>query len=90
MTEEYVGSFETEFGLRHNLTKYILRNGVEVILNEEEMEELFGGSKLGSEIVSLKAENQKLEHQKEYYRGLILDFKSVLNQMEKVRWENLL
>ena len=85
MTEEYVGSFETEFGLRHNLTKYILRNGVEVILNEEEMEELFGGSKLGSEIVSLKAENQKLEHQKEYYRGLILDFKSVLNQMEKVR-----
>ena len=85
MTKEYVGSLETEFGLRHNLIKYILSNGIEVILNEEEMEELFGGSKLGSEIVSLKAENQKLEHQKEYYKGLILDFKSVLNQMEMVR-----
>ena len=85
MIAEYIGSVETEFGLRHNLTKYILRNGVEVILSDDEMKELFEDSKLGKEIQSLKAENQKLEHQKENYRGLILDFKSVLSQMEKVK-----
>ena len=85
MIKEYVGSFETEFGLRHNLTKYILRNGVEVILSDDEMEELFKGSKLGSEIEILQSENMKLAHQKENYRGLILDFKSVLSQMEKVK-----
>ena len=81
MIKEYVGSFET----KHNCTKYTLSNGIEIILNEGEIEELFKGSKLGKEMEILKAENQKLEHQKEYYRGLILDFKSVLNQMEKVR-----
>ena len=85
MTKEYIGSVETEFGLRHNLTKYILRNGVEVILNDDEMEELFKYSKLGRELENLRAENQKLESQKEYYRGLILDFKSVMNLMEKVK-----
>ena len=85
MIKEYVGSFETEFGLRHNLTKYVLRNGVEVILNDDEMEELFKGSKLGSEIEILQSENMKLAHQKENYKGLILDFKSVLSQMEKVK-----
>ena len=85
MIKEYVGSFETEFGLRHNLTKYILRNGVEVILSDEEMEEFFKNSKLGREIESLKAENQKLKSQKEHYKGLILDFKSVMNLMEKIK-----
>ena len=85
MTKEYIASVETEFGLRHNLTKYILRNGVEVILNEEEIEEFFKNSKLGGDIEILKAENQKLEHQKEYYKGLILDFKSVMNLMEKIK-----
>ena len=85
MTKEYVGSFETEFGLRHNLTKYILRNEVEIVLNDDEMEELFKGSKLGGEIEILQSENMKLSHQKENYRGLILDFKSVLSQMEKVK-----
>ena len=85
MITEYIASVETEFGLRHNLTKYILRNGVEIILNEEEIEELFNGSKLGSEIEILQSENMKLAHQKENYRGLILDFKSVLSQMEKVK-----
>ena len=84
MIKEYVGSV----GFRHSLTKYTLSNGVDVILNEDEMEELFKGSKLGGDIESLKAENQKLESQKEYYKGLILDFKSVLSQMEKVKWEN--
>ena len=81
MTTEYIGSLDA----RHHLTKYILSSGLEVILNEDEMEELFKGSKLGNEIEILKAENQKLEHQKEYYRGLILDFKSVMNLMEKVK-----
>ena len=85
MTKEYIGSVETEFGLRHNLTKYILRNGVEIVLNDDEMEELFKNSKLTNEIEILKAENMKLAHQKENYRGLILDFKSVLSQMEKVK-----
>ena len=85
MIKEYVGSFETEFGLRHNLTKYTLRNGVEIVLNDGEMEELFKGSNLGSEIEILQSENMKLAHQKENYRGLILDFKSVLSQMEKVK-----
>ena len=83
--KEYLGSFETEFGLRHNLTKYILRNGVEIVLNDAEMEELFRGSKLGGDIEILQSENMKLAHQKENYRGLILDFKSVLSQMEKVK-----
>ena len=81
MIKEYLGSFE----FRHQLTKYTLSNGVEIILNEEEMEELLKGSKLGGDIEILKAENMKLAHQKENYRGLILDFKSVLSQMEKVK-----
>ena len=88
MIKEYVGSFETEFGLRHNLTKYTLRNGVEIVLNDDEIEEFFKNSKLGGEIEILQSENMKLAHQKENYRGLILDFKSVLSQMEKVKWEN--
>ena len=81
MIKEYIGSL----GARHQLTKYILNSGVEIILNVEEMDELFIGSKLGGDIESLKAENQKLEHQKEYYKGLILAFKSVMNLMEKVK-----
>ena len=85
MIKEYVGSFETEFGLRHNLTKYTLRNGVEIVLNDDEIEEFFKNSKLGGEIEILQSENMKLAHQKENYRGLILDFKSVLSQMEKVK-----
>ena len=85
MTMEYMASVETEFGLRHNLTKYTLRNNVEVILNEDEMAELFNSSKLGTEIKILQSENMKLTHQKENYRGLILDFKSVLSQMKKVK-----
>lgn len=85
MIKEYIGSLETEFGLRHNLTKYTLRNNVEVILNEVEIEELFKGSKLGSEIEILQSENMKLAHQKENYRGLIRTFNSVLVEMEKVR-----
>ena len=80
MIKEYVGSFE----FRHQLTKYTLSNGVDVILNEDEMEELFKGSKLGSDIESLKAENQKLEHQKEYYKGLIKNFSNILTEMKGV------
>ena len=81
MTTEYLGSFE----FRHQLTKYTLSNGVDVILNEDEIEELFKNSKLGGDIEILQSENMKLAHQKENYRGLILDFKSVLSQMEKVK-----
>ena len=84
MQKEYIGSVES----RHGLTKYTLSNGVGIILNDDELQELFEGSKLRGGIEILKAENQKLEHQKEYYKGLILDFKSVLSQMEKVKWEN--
>ena len=84
MIKEYVGSFETEFGLRHNLTKYILRNGVEVILSDDEMEELFKGSKLGGNIEILKSENQKLEHQRDYYKSLIRNFSNILKEMKKV------
>ena len=89
MIKEYVASVETEFGLRHNLVKYTLSNGVEVVLSDDELQELYEGSKLWGKIKILESENQKLEYQKEHYRGLILDFKSVLNQMEKVKWENL-
>lgn len=85
MIKEYIGSLETEFGLRHNLTKYTLSNRVEVILNDDELYELFKGSPQMENITYIKAENEKLETQKEFYRGLILDFKSVLNQMEKVK-----
>jgi hypothetical protein len=85
MTKEYLASVETKYGLRHNLTKYILNNGVEIVLNDEELLELFEGSKLWGKIKILESENMKLQHQKEHYRDLILDFKSVLNQMEKVR-----
>ena len=81
MIAEYMGSVET----RHNLTKYTLSNGVEVVLSDGELQELFDGSKLGNEIKILESENMKLQHQKEHYRDLILDFKSVLNEMEKVR-----
>ena len=84
--KEYIGSFETEFGLRHNLTKYTLSSGIEIVLNENELEELFKGSKLGNEIKILESENMKLNYQKEHYRGLIKNFNSVLVEMEKVKW----
>ena len=80
MQKEYIGSVET----RHNLTKYTLRNGIEVILNDEELEEIFKGSKLGNEIESLRAENQKVTYQRDYYKGLIRTFTSTLNEMKKV------
>ena len=80
MQKEYLASVET----RHNLTKYTLTNNVEVILNEDEMEELFKGSKLGNEIESLRAENQKLEYQRGYYKGLIKNFNSILAEMKGV------
>ena len=85
MKKEYMGSSETEFGLRHNLTKYTLRNGVEIILNVKEMEELFKSSNLGKEIEILESENMKLNYQKEHYKGLIKNFNSVLVEMEKVK-----
>ena len=85
MIKEYVGSFETEFGLRHNLTKYTLSNGIEIILNDDELQELFEGSKLSSEIEILRAENMKLEYQRDYYKGLIKNFNSILVEMEKVK-----
>lgn len=84
MIKEYLTSVETEFGLRHNLTKYTLTNNVEVILSDDEMEELFKGSKLGKEIESLRAENQKLEYQRDYYKGLIKNFNSILAEMKGV------
>ena len=84
MQKEYIGSVETEYGLRHNLTKYTLRNGVEIVLNDDEMEELFKGSKLGSEIEILQSENMKLAHQKENYRGLIKNFSNILAEMKGV------
>ena len=84
MIKEYLGSFETEFGLRHNLTKYTLRNGVEIVLNDDEMEELFKGSKLGSEIEILQSENMKLAHQKENYKSLIKNFSNILIEMKGV------
>lgn len=80
MTKEYIGSVDT----RHNLTKYTLRNGIEVILNDEELEEIFKGSKLGNEIEILQSENMKLEHQRDYYKGLIKNFNSILAEMKGV------
>mgnify|MGYP003412521388 CR=1 FL=1 len=80
MTKEYIGSLDS----RHSLTKYTLSNGVEVILNEDEMEELFKGSKLGKEIESLRAENQKLEYQRHYYKSLIKNFNNILTEMKGV------
>ena len=61
MIAEYMASL----GSRHGLTKYTLPNGVEITLNDDELQELFEGSKLGSDIEILKAENMKLAHQKE-------------------------
>ena len=80
MQKEYIGSLDT----RHNLTKYILNNGIDIILNEDEMEELFKSSKLGNEIESLRAENQKVTYQRDYYKGLIRTFTSTLNEMKGV------
>ena len=85
MQKEYIGSAETKFGLRHNLTKYTLSNGIEIILNDDELQELFEGSKLSSEIEILRAENMKLEYQRDYYKGLIKNFNSILVEMEKVK-----
>ena len=85
MTKEYVASLNS----RHQLTKYTLRNGVEIVLNDDELQELFEGSKLGNEIKILESENMKLNYQKEHYKGLIKNFNSVLVEMEKVKWESL-
>ena len=84
MIKEYVGSLETEFGLRHNLTKYTLSNGVEVILSDDELPELYEGSKLGGKIKILESENMKLEYQRDYYKGLIKNFNSILAEMKGV------
>ena len=65
-------------------SKYILSNDVEITLNEDEMEEIFKGSKLGNEIESLKAENQKVTYQRDYYKGLIKNFNSILAEMKGV------
>lgn len=81
MTKEYIGSL----GTRHNLTKYVLSTGVEVVLSDAELQELFEGSKLGNEIKILESENMKLDYQKEHYRNLIKNFNSVLVEMEKVK-----
>ena len=70
-----------ESNLTHNLTKYILRNGVEVVLNEDELQEIFEGSKLGNEIKILESENMKLAHQKENYKSLIRNFSNILTEM---------
>ena len=84
MQKEYLASVETEYGLRHNLTKYTLSNNVEVILSDDELQELYEGSKLGNEIEILRAENQKLEYQRDYYKGLIKNFNSILAEMKGV------
>ena len=42
------------------------------------------GSKLGKEIESLKAENQKLEYQRDYYKSLIRNFSNILTEMKGV------
>ena len=80
MQKEYIGSVDT----RHNLTKYTLSNNVDIILNVEEMEEFFKGSKLGNEIESLRAENQKVTYQRDYYKGLIKSLNSILAEMKGV------
>ena len=85
MIKEYIGSVETEYGLRHGLTKYTLLNGVDVILNEDEMAELFNGSKLRGDIEILKAENMKLAHQKENYKSLIRNFSNILTEMRGIK-----
>ena len=85
MQKEYLASVETEFGLRHNLTKYTLSNNVEVILSDDELQELYEGSKLWSKIKILESENMKLEHQRDYYKGLIRTFTSTLNEMKGVQ-----
>ena len=81
MTTEYVGSFE----FRHGLTKYTLRNGVEIVLNDDELQEIFEGSKLGGKIKILESENMKLDHQKEYYQGLIRNFSNILTEMRGIK-----
>ena len=83
--KEYIGSVETEYGLRYNLTKYTLRNGVEIVLSGDELQELFEGSKLGNEIKILESENMKLNYQKEHYKGLIKNFNSVLVEMKEIK-----
>ena len=80
MTTEYIASLNS----RHQLTKYTLSNNVEVILSEDEMAELFKGSKLGGDIEILKAENQKLECQRDYYKSLIRNFSNILTEMKGV------
>ena len=81
MIKEYVGSFE----FRHQLTKYTLSNGVEVILNDDELQELYEGSKLGGKIKILESENMKLEYQRDYYKGLIKNFNSILAEMRGIK-----
>ena len=80
MQKEYIGSINT----RHHLTKYTLSNNVEIILNDEELEEIIKSSKLGNEIEILRAENQKVTYQRDYYKGLIRTFTSTLIEMKKV------
>jgi hypothetical protein len=84
MIKEYVASVETEFGLRHNLVKYTLSNGVEVVLSDDELLELFEGSKLWGKIKILESENQKLEYQRDYYKGLIKNLNNILAEMKGV------
>ena len=57
MTKEYIGSIDT----RHSLTKYTLSNGVEIILNEQELEELYFKTDYYKEVLGLEAQVRDLE-----------------------------
>lgn len=81
MTKEYLGSV----GNRHNLTRYVLANRTEVILNEDELEELFLGSSFYEDNKDLETKNEKLEYQNEHYKSIIKDFNSLLDEMRKVK-----
>lgn len=82
MTKEYIGSL----GNRHNLTKYTLSNGVEVILNEQEEEELFEELELNSKYISdLENKVEVLETKLEKYQEIVKTFKSFQKQLEKVK-----
>lgn len=81
MQKEYLGSSESG----HNLTKYTLSSGVELILNEEELEELFYGSHYQDGIKALQNQLLKAETRLEASNNVLKFYKQFESALAKLK-----
>jgi exonuclease VII small subunit len=83
MIKEYIGSI----GNRHNLTRYTLSNGVEVVLNEQEEQELFENSQVSSDKIEELEEhieflNEEIKGKRDFEEK-VEDLEGIVSNLEK-------